>query len=93
MAPKAPYLLASFDVDPSNASAKDIEAEVLAGFPADVQPTPLPVEHLYSIEVPSSQASSRFMEVGMYLSLKDQQHEGVLRWVLQLCRIDEIATG
>jgi hypothetical protein len=93
VAPKAPYLLASFDVDPSNSSAKDIEAEVLAEFPADVQPIPMPVAHLYSIEVPSSQASSRFMEVGMYLSLKDQQHEGVLRWVLQLCRIDEIATG
>ena len=93
MNPKAPYLLVSFDVDPSNADAAAIIADVEHGFPPQDRPMRLAVDHLYVIMVPSSQAMDRFMEVGMYLTLKDQQHNGVLRWALQLCRMDEFASG
>ena len=92
--PRPPYLLVAFDVDPgeSAAGAAAILDDVLAGFPANVRPAPLRVEHVFVIEVPESQASDRFMDVGTYLMLKDHQHQGVLRWVVQLCRVDDIAT-
>jgi hypothetical protein len=91
--PTAPYVLVSFDVDYANPDAGRIMADVLAGFPDDVRPVSMGVEHLYVVEVPSSQAFPRFTEVGMYLTAQDANHGGVLRWVVQLCRIDEIATG
>jgi len=91
--PKAPYLLVSFDVDQNNPNAPTIIADVRTGFPPNARPVAFPVDNAYSIDVPSSQAFDRFMEVGMYLTLKDQQHGGVVRWVLQLCRVDEFAQG
>lgn len=91
--PRAPYLLVSFDVDEGSPDAVKIMADVLAGFPNNARPVAMSVEHLYSIEVPSSSARTRFNEVGMYLALQDRNHNEVLRWVVQLCRIDEITIG
>lgn len=91
--PKPPYLLVSFDVASTNPNAATIIADVRAGFPANARPVALAVDNAYSIEVPPSLASDRFFEVGMYLTLKDQEHGGGVRWVLQLCRVDEFAQG
>ena len=93
MAPKPPYLLVAFDVDPLDPNAPAIIADVLAGFPTDAIPTPLQVANTYAIEVPSSQAKARFIEVGMYLMTQDQNHGGVLRWWEQLCRTDDFANA
>lgn len=92
--PTAPYLIVGFDIDPDEPDASAIIEDVRSGFPANARPIQFAVRNLYSIDVvPPSQAIPRFNEVGMYLILKDAQHGGILRWVLQLCRVDEIATG
>ena len=92
--PLPPYLIVAFDVDPGEPNAPDIIEDVRSGFPANARPKQFAVRNVYSIDVdPPSQALPRFNEVGMYLTLKDAEHGGILRWVLQLCRIDEIATG
>ncbi len=91
--PKAPYLLVSFDVDQNNPNAPTIIADVRTGFPANARPVAFPIDNVYSINVPPPAANQFFFDVGTYLSFKDQQHGGVLRWVLQLCRVDEFAQG
>jgi hypothetical protein len=93
MAPQPPYLLLGFDVDPVDPDAAAIIADVLAGFPNDVIPNNLAVANTYFVQVPSSQAKARFMEVAMYLAAQDQNHNGMLRWWTQLCRIDDFANG
>jgi hypothetical protein len=93
VAPKAPYVIVGFDVDPDDPAHDEIIADVLAGFPSGLTPNPLPVENQYAIEVPSSSAFKDFLIVGTYLSFEAQEHNGALRWVAQLCRKDEFASS
>ena len=93
MAPTPPYVLVGFDVDPDDADHDAIIADVLTGFPAAFKPKKLPVENQYAIEVPSSSALKSFTQIGLYLTFEQQEHANRLRWVAQLCRVDEFASS
>ena len=86
-------MIVGFDVDPDDADHDAIIADVLAGFPADFHPKKLPVDNQYAIEVPSSSAFPKFLQIGLYLSMEKQEHDNKLRWVAQLCRRDEFASS
>lgn len=93
MAPVPPYVIVGFDVDLDDPDHDAIIADVLAGFPVGFKPKTLPVDDQYVIEVPSSAALKSFMQIGMYLSVEKQEHADKLRWVAQLCRVDEFASS
>ena len=93
MAPIPPYVIVGFDVDPDDEDHDTIIADVLAGFKPEFKPKKLPVDNQYAIEVPSSSARPKFLEISLYLSLERQEHGGKLRWVAQLCKVDDFASS
>ena len=91
--PKAPYLIVGFDVDPSDPNCNAIMQDVEGNFPLVGTMLPLAVANLHAIPVPPSQMTTRQDELVNYFMLKDQQHNGALRFVVQLCRAAEIGIG
>ena len=93
MSPKAPYLLLMLSITPGHPGGAAIIADVLAGLPKQLKAQPRAAPDVFTIGVKASEDRARFFDVGLYLSLKDQQHGGALHWALQLCRVDDFAEG
>jgi hypothetical protein len=87
-----PYLIVGFDVDPADPNGPTVIEDVQHDFPL-TGILPLGVENVFALEVPLSQMNARFQQVRAYLAQKDQDHGGVLRWVVQLCHSSEISVG
>lgn len=90
---RPPYLLFGFDVDPRERGAAGIIADVERDFPITKGILPFGVANLYAVEVPPSQMTAKLRQVGAYLAQKDRSHQGMLRWVVQLCRSSEVSGG
>ena len=92
MSLKAPYLLVCFDVDPANPAAPTIMQDVQQGFPL-MDILPLGVANVFAVEVPESKLVAKFREVATYCRTTDAAHGNALRWVVQLCRANELSEG
>lgn len=90
---KPPYLLLGFDVDPADPNAGAIIDDVGENLPVEAPLTALGIANMFLVEVPKSKALAVLSTVGAYLRQKDQEHANALRWVVQLCRADEISNG
>jgi hypothetical protein len=89
--PTAPYLVFGFDVERTNPNAETIIKDVEDNFPIHQGVGPLGVEQTFLVEVPPGNAIAVFRDVAAYLTLKDLQFGGDLRWFVQVCRSRELA--
>jgi hypothetical protein len=89
--PTAPYLVFGFDVDSKNPKAEAIIKDVEDNFPLHEGIGPLGVQQTFIVEVPPGKALAVFRDVAKYLSDKDTNCSGDLRWFVQFCRSSELA--
>ena len=92
-APKAPYLIVGFDIDPTDPNCDTIMKDVEDNFPNVGPMIPLAVANVFAIPVPSSQKGGRQDQLIQYFLAKDLQHNGTVRFVVQLCHAAEIGIG
>jgi hypothetical protein len=91
--PKAPYLIVGFDIDPTDPNCDAIMKDVEDNFPVIGQMIPLAVQNVFAIPVPASQKAARQDQLIQYFLAKDLEHNGTVRFVVQLCHAAEIGIG
>jgi hypothetical protein len=89
----APYLLVGFAVPSSVPNAAAICHDLEMNIPWDGPPLSLGIEDVFAMEVSLGNMMLRCTQVTNFLAAADQQHGGVIRWFVQLCRTADISGG